>query len=60
VMSPRPGRIERLLTIDLPRPRGIAARQASAFVRVVEEVTQLFLERGVLQATGALSVGAAR
>jgi NitT/TauT family transport system ATP-binding protein len=60
VMSPRPGRIERLLTIDLPRPRGIAARQAPAFVRVVEEVTQLFLERGVLQATGALSVGAAR
>ncbi|MBM3547908.1 MAG: ABC transporter ATP-binding protein [Alphaproteobacteria bacterium] len=57
VMSPRPGSIERLLTIDLPRPRGIAARQLPAFTKVVEEVTNLFLERGVLQATGKLSLG---
>ena len=56
VMSPRPGRIERLLTIDLPRPRGLAARQLPAFTEVVEEVTRLFLERGVLQTTGKLDV----
>src|SRR5437870_2773347 len=54
VMSPRPGRIERLLTIDLPRPRGIAARQLPVFTDAVEEVTNLFLERGVLQTTGKL------
>ena len=56
VMSPRPGRIERLLTIDLPRPRGLVARQKPAFTEVVEEVTRLFLERGVLQTTGKLAV----
>ncbi len=56
VMSPRPGRIEQLLTIDLPRPRGLAARQKPAFTEVVEEVTRLFLERGVLQTTGNLAV----
>ncbi len=26
VMSPRPGRIERIITIDLPRPRGLEGR----------------------------------
>ncbi|MSP50744.1 MAG: ABC transporter ATP-binding protein [Alphaproteobacteria bacterium] len=57
VMSPRPGRIERLLTIDLPRPRGVAARRMPAFTQVVDEVTRLFLERGVLQTTGKLSLG---
>ncbi len=56
VMSPRPGRIERLLTIDLPRPRGLVARQLPGFTEVVEEVTRLFLERGVLQTTGKLAV----
>ena len=48
VMSPRPGRIERLLTIDLPRPRGLAARRDPRFAAAVEEVTELFLARGVL------------
>jgi NitT/TauT family transport system ATP-binding protein len=56
VMSPRPGRIERLLTIDLPRPRGLEARQSAVFAEVVAEVTALFLERGVLQSTGKLSL----
>ena len=56
VMSPRPGRIDRLLTIDLPRPRGVAARQLPGFTKVVDEVTNLFLERGVLQTTGKLSL----
>jgi NitT/TauT family transport system ATP-binding protein len=52
VMSPRPGRIERLLAIDLPRPRGLAARRDPRFIAAVEEVTALFLARGVLHGAG--------
>ena len=48
VMSPRPGRIETILKIDLPRPRGIAARQSSEFNAVTNKVTNIFLARGVL------------
>ncbi|UFN49442.1 ABC transporter ATP-binding protein [Roseomonas sp. OT10] len=53
VMSPRPGRIDRLLTIDLPRPRGLAARRDPRFLAAVEEVTELFLARGVLHGAAA-------
>jgi NitT/TauT family transport system ATP-binding protein len=48
VMTPRPGRIERLLPVELPRPRGLAARRDPRFLAAVEEVTALFLARGVL------------
>lgn len=49
VMSPRPGRIETILPIDLPRPRGLAARKDPAFHKAVDAITEIFLERGVLQ-----------
>jgi NitT/TauT family transport system ATP-binding protein len=48
VMSPRPGKIERILPIDMPRPRGVEARQSADYVAAVEEITAIFLERGVL------------
>jgi NitT/TauT family transport system ATP-binding protein len=48
VMSPRPGRIERTLDIVLGRPRGLAARRDPEFLRVAEEITEIFLARGVL------------
>jgi NitT/TauT family transport system ATP-binding protein len=48
VMSPRPGRIEQVLAIDLPRPRGLDARRATAFVSASETITDIFLARGVL------------
>ncbi|MEO6065664.1 MAG: ABC transporter ATP-binding protein [Lysobacterales bacterium] len=48
VMSPRPGRIETILQIDLPRPRGIAARQSAEFSAATNQVTDIFLARGVL------------
>jgi NitT/TauT family transport system ATP-binding protein len=53
VMSPRPGRIERILEIGIPRPRGLAGRKHPRFLEAVDEVTQIFLARGVLQRAGA-------
>jgi NitT/TauT family transport system ATP-binding protein len=49
VMSPRPGSIERVLDVPLPRPRGLDARRAPEFVRITEEITDIFLARGVLR-----------
>ena len=49
VMSPRPGRIERILAIDLPRPRGLEARRLPAFIAASEAITEIFLARGVLR-----------
>ena len=48
VMSPRPGRIETILEIDLPRPRGIKARHSAEFDAATNKVTDIFLARGVL------------
>jgi NitT/TauT family transport system ATP-binding protein len=48
VMSPRPGRIERVLDIGLPRSRGLEARRSPAFVEAAETITGIFLARGVL------------
>ncbi len=48
VMSPRPGRIETILDIDLPRPRGFEARKDPRFNAAVDVVTEIFLARGVL------------
>ncbi len=53
VMSPRPGRIETILRIDLPRPRGIAACQSAAFSDATNKVTNIFLARGVLSQSPA-------
>jgi NitT/TauT family transport system ATP-binding protein len=49
VMTPRPGRIERILDIDMPRPRGLAARREPEFIEKSEEITEIFLSRGILQ-----------
>jgi NitT/TauT family transport system ATP-binding protein len=44
VMSPRPGRIERVVTIDLPRPRNIATRESPRFFALVTEVRECLRE----------------
>ena len=48
VMSDRPGRVERDIAIALDRPRGLAARQAAAFMSATTAITEIFLARGVL------------
>lgn len=37
VMTPRPGRISRVIPIDLPRPRTLATRDADAFAALVRD-----------------------
>ena len=52
VMSPRPGRIERIIDVDIPRPRGLAAKRDPTFLRIEAEITDIFLARGVLASAG--------
>jgi NitT/TauT family transport system ATP-binding protein len=40
VMSPRPGRIEALVEIDLPRPRDAASRETERFFHLIAAVRQ--------------------
>ncbi len=40
VMSPRPGRVQRIITIDLPRPRNFETREAARFFSLVTEVRE--------------------
>jgi NitT/TauT family transport system ATP-binding protein len=49
VMTPRPGMIDRIIDIDLPRPRTLAMRDSQKFVDYSREILDIFLERGVLR-----------
>jgi NitT/TauT family transport system ATP-binding protein len=49
VMSPRPGRIERIISLDQPRPRGLEGRLLPGFAAAHEAITEIFLARGVLR-----------
>ena len=55
VMSPRPGTIERTMDVALPRPRGLEARRTAEFARITEQITDIFLARGVLHGARALT-----
>src|SRR5215468_8253925 len=49
VMTPRPGRIDRVIDIDLPRPRTLAMRESSEFNGYNRQILDLLLARGVLR-----------
>jgi NitT/TauT family transport system ATP-binding protein len=49
VMTPRPGRVDRLIDIDLPRPRTLAMRETPEFANYSRQILALFLARGVLR-----------
>lgn len=49
VMTPRPGKIDRVIDIDLPRPRRLAHRESKEFSQYSREILEMFLARGVLR-----------
>jgi len=49
VMSPRPGRIERIIDVKLERPRRLAVRETPEFNHYLQQVTGIFKTLGVLK-----------
>jgi NitT/TauT family transport system ATP-binding protein len=48
VMAPRPGRVESILSINLPRPRRLFVRESPEFLHYIQQVTTVFESLGVL------------
>lgn len=48
VMSPRPGAVDTIIQVDLPRPRGLDAQDTPEFSRYVHEIKKRFVSRGVI------------
>jgi len=49
VMSPRPGRIEQMIDVNLSRPRRLALRDSPEYAKYMHQVTDIFKSLGVLQ-----------
>ncbi len=49
VMTPRPGRIDRILQIDLARPRDRAVIEGRRFAELCAEITACFARQGVIR-----------
>ena len=49
VMTPRPGRVDSVIDIDLPRPRALAVRDTPGFAAYSRRIRDLFLASGVLR-----------
>jgi NitT/TauT family transport system ATP-binding protein len=49
VMTPRPGRIEDIVSIDLPRPRRLSVRDTPEFGEHARRITSIFESVGVLR-----------
>jgi NitT/TauT family transport system ATP-binding protein len=48
VMTPRPGRIDDIVEVVLPRPRRLAHRESPAFAAYARQIRDRFMARGVL------------
>jgi NitT/TauT family transport system ATP-binding protein len=49
VMTPRPGRVDKVIDINLPRPRTLAMRESGEFGVYSREILDIFLARGILR-----------
>jgi NitT/TauT family transport system ATP-binding protein len=52
VMTPRPGRVDQVIEVELPRPRKLSMRGDAAFTRYTRRIRELFLARGILSEGG--------
>jgi len=48
VMGPRPGYIETIIDIDLPRPRSVEVRSDQRYLQYQQEITDIFFAKGIL------------
>ncbi len=48
VMGPRPGYIETIIDIDLPRPRSINVRSDRRYLDYQQQITDIFFAKGIL------------
>jgi NitT/TauT family transport system ATP-binding protein len=53
VMSPRPGRVERIIDVDLPRPRPLSIRETPEFGTYANEIRAIFGRLGILKGVGS-------
>jgi NitT/TauT family transport system ATP-binding protein len=49
VMTPRPGRIDRIIPIDLPRPRDKEVLASRRFTEYCDMITECFMRHGVIR-----------
>jgi NitT/TauT family transport system ATP-binding protein len=49
VMTPRPGKIDKIIDIDLPRPRRLAVRETPEFAEYSRQILKVFLDSGVIR-----------
>jgi len=49
VMTPRPGRVDRIIPIDLPRPRDKAVITSTRFAEYCDAITECFMRHGVIR-----------
>jgi len=49
VMTPRPGRVDRIIEVDLPRPREKSVVTSRRFADRCDEITECFMRHGVIQ-----------
>jgi NitT/TauT family transport system ATP-binding protein len=49
VMTPRPGRIDTIIGVDLPRPRRLAVREDPRFAAYSRQIHDRFKAHGVLR-----------
>ncbi len=49
VMTPRPGRIEKIIEIELPRPRDKAVVSSPRFTQYCDQITECFMRYGVIR-----------
>jgi NitT/TauT family transport system ATP-binding protein len=48
IITPRPGRIDRVIEIDLPFPRDLAVKRSDAFMEHVRDIQEIFHGFGIL------------